>query len=296
MLKTIITDFVPMRIPKVKGKFSITKLKKESFPLYVAPIPKGIEIIIRGGHPFINMYPFMILNTQFRTRFKSILELSAKRGFTLHAILTDEQTSKEGLFKILTTSNSLLPMNVKLIVTLCLYENASEEVLYKNSVDLIKAFIGSTQTPFIPNVEPANFTETTQTSKLLDIIHFLYENFKKTQEVLLLNKYGNYQQGRVSIENTNAVYLEPTEEKYGTIAEVIVSTKILPGENLQMADKLLIKFDNTVLPFSLMEMPLNLRGYLSAVAPKLIGKKVLCNILYIPNSEPKILELVKYNI
>jgi len=284
-ISNIDLNFEPLNIPIVKGRLAFVKLKEDSFPLYVTPKKKGLEIIIREGHPLINQFPYIILNTQFRTRFKSILELTSSRGFTVHATLFNGDLTEEQLFKILISSEKLLPIDLQLYVTMVLYEKSIDEMLYKNITDLVKAFFGTKTNPFIPNVVPAIYTEVRSKANLEELASFLLSEVKDNEGIYLLHKYGYYKQGKASVKNTDAVVLYPTEDIYGIVTKLKNSAKFLPGETLEMTDSMIIKFGETELIYDLSDTSLAFRGMLHNLQDQIIGSNVLCELLFLPNKD-----------
>jgi len=293
IISNIDTSFIPTIIPKVKGRFALDRLQDEAFPMYTTIAKKGVDLIIRGGHPFLITYPYLILNTQFRQRFKTLLELTNKRNFTLHATMYAKGVSEEQLYSALVSPNKLLPNNTNLYITMCLYENSIEEMNFKNIVLLVKAFFGTENNPIMPNIIPATYSEVNSKEKLKDMAEFLLQNTSETEGLLLLNKKGSYIQGESALTKTNAVLLDPSEDIFGTIVKINSSTNFLPGETLTMADELLIKFGETELTYSLSSLSLVIRGFLVEIKNKLIGSKILCNNLYFTNQNTPTIKKIK---
>jgi len=278
-------DFIPMQVPTVKGRYALERLKPDAFPMYVTPIKEGVEVLIREGHPFMIEYPYVILNTQFRERFKTLLQLTNSRKFTLHTNLTVDNLSAEDLSEVLMRPEKLLPINLKINITMVIYEKSIQEMLFKNIIESIKGFFGTAESPFLPNIIPAKYVEVKDKKTLSHLGEFLLSNSNKNKKLLILQKYGSYKQNKQDLKNTDAVYLAPTEDIWGTITSIKTSTKFLPGETLKMADLLLIKFGETELPFDLAKESLAYRGIINDLGEQLIGAKVLCRNIYLPTSK-----------
>jgi len=295
-ISNIDLSYNPMRIPIIKGRFGIENVLNEAFPLLITPSKVGSEIVIREGHVFTLKYPYMVLNTQFRTRFKSLLKLTSDKHFTVHATVTCKGISNTKMDSILLDPTVLLPKNTEIYVTLALYESNAKHTPFKDMVELVKGYIGKSTNSFLPNIKPAMYTEVSSRGKLTDVVDFLLTKVKGVEGILLLNKNGNYTEGGVSFKESNAIVVNPTEELWGVVQRVNTSLKYLPGKTLVMADEVLIRFGETELTYNLSDEPLMLRGYLSEQQENLIGTKILCETLFLPgNSTATITKILKLN-
>jgi len=295
-ISNIDLSYNPMRIPKIKGRLGIDNILSESFPLLVAPNKVGTDIVIREGHVFTMKYPYMVLNTQFRTRFKSLLQLTNEKHFTVHATVTCNGIAESKMDSILLNASSLLPTDTEIYVTLALFESSIKHTPLHDMVDLVKGYIGKGLSPFVPNIKPAIYTEVSSKSKLADVLDFLLTKVDSIEGALLLNKNGEYTEGGVAFNEANAIVLDPTEESWGVIQRVNVSVKYLPGKTLVMADEVLIRFGETELNYSLCKEPLMLRGYLAEQKENLIGTKILCETLFLPGRQSaSITKILKLN-
>jgi len=295
-ISNIDLNFNPMKIPKVTGRFGVDSISDKTFPLLITPKKVGTEIIIREGHVFTLSYPYMILNTQFRTRFKSLLKLTSEKQFTVHATVTCKGIEENKMGSILINPSSLLPINTELYVTLAFYEKTANITPFKDMVKLLEGHIGKSPNPFTLNIKPANYTEVPSKGKLLDILDFLFNKIKDIDGILLFNKNGSYKEGESNFSNADAAVLKPVEESWGTIQRVDTSLKCLPGSTVIMADEILIKFGETKLIYSLFNEPLMLRGYLAKQKETFVGTKILCELLFLSNkSTALITKILKLN-
>ncbi len=281
IISNIDLTFDPMRIPIVKGRLGVENITSESYPVLVTSNKRGAEIIIREGHVFTLEYPYLIMNTQFRYRFKELLRLTTERHFTLHATVTCPGVNSAKMQSILTNASSILPNETSLYVTLALYETSTNHTPLKDMVTLLESIFGKEKTPFMPRIFPANYNEANSKGGLADIIDVLARN-PQNKGVLVLDKNGKYLQGKVPFKDANAVILDPTEEAWGIISKINTSVKYLPGETLVMADELLIRFGETELQYNLSQEPLMIRGFLAKKESVLVGTKILCENLYLP--------------
>jgi len=294
-ISNIKADFEPLHIPIVKGRFALRELRDDSFPVYVTSVKRGVDIIIREGTPLLTTFPYSIENKHFYTKFSTVLELSRKRGFTVHAIVINDFLTEEEILKKLNTYGELLSPSTQLYITMVIYERSVDEMLFKNITELVKAFFGTKASPFIPNTIPAFYTEVRGKANLIELTDFLLSEVTNTNGVMLLHKYGFYTQGSQSINNTEAVILNPTEDVYGIVTDINVSTKFLPGETLEMADEILIKFGETEYKVDISKRSLAFRGIIKDLQEQLIGSKVLCENLYLPSTNTmKIKQLKKF--
>jgi len=294
-VSNIVFNFEPLDIPIVKGRFALDKLKEDSFPLLVTTAKEGVEIVIRSGLPLFKNYPFQIKNPQFKTYFKEVLELVKKRNITIHATVTNPYMSAVQLFNKLNDEKATMHEDTVLYITMVIYENSIEEMLFKNIVDLVKAFFGQKSESLIPNIEPAFYVEVKSKTDLIELADFLLTNVKKSYGVILLQKYGFYKQGKHSIKDTDAVIASPTEEIYGKIVQINTSTKFLPGEILDMLDNIMVQFGETEYNVDMSNQSLALRGVLKHIESQLLGSAVLCENLYLPSKgELKILRIKKF--
>ena len=292
-ISNIVKSFEPIKIPIVRGREALNRLKDDSFPIYVTSMKEGLEIVIREGSVYMTEWPYVILNPHFKTKFKTLIELTKSRGFTVHATLFNNDLTEEQLYKLLLSSEKLLPNDLQLYVTMVIYEKSISEMLYKNITELVRAFFGTKANPFIPNTVPAYYVEVKSKNNLVELTDFLLTQVKHNKGVLLLHKFGFYKQGNFPLEGTHAVVLEPTEDIFGTVVKVVTSTKFLPGETLTMADKLLIRFGGIELTYDLVDHPLAFRGMLSDLRQHLVGSKVLCELLYLPGTNEVKIKQVK---
>ena len=288
IISSINPKFLPINVPVVKGRMAFHNLKSNAFPAYVALAKPGVEIVIRSGHPFTLKYPYNIVNTQFRERFKSFLKLSQRHGITFHATVTAQGNwSEEELMAILADSTKLLPATLNAYITLCIYENSIEEMRIKNIVTLLKAIMGPKPTEFLKNVTPADYTEVKSLDGLSSVVDFLMSNGGNltSRGVILASKDGAYTQGSLAPSDCDIVIIDSSEEVIGDVVDIKVSTKMLPGENITSADKLLIKFGDTVLPYDMGTLPLMARGFFADKRDSLIGSKVTCELHHLPSAK-----------
>jgi len=270
-----------MKIPTVKGRFGLDNITTESFPVLIAPNKKGAEIVIREGHVFTLEYPFVILNTQFRLRFKELLKLTADKHLSVHAKVFCRGVSSTKMNSILLDPSSILPNETEICITLALYETAVEYTPLKDMVALLEAIFGKKKTPFMHNVNPANYVEVNNKGNLADVADLLLKS-STNRGVIILDKNGKYKEGKVGYKDTNAIILDPTEEVWGEIMKINTSVKYLPGETLVMADELLIRFGETELKYELLNEPLMVRGFLAKKESNLVRTKIQCENLYLP--------------
>ena len=279
---------------EVKGRFSLNNILDKSYPMLVAPNKIGAEIVVREGHVFLLDYPYIMGNTQFRERFKGLLELTARKHFTVHATVSSVGMTKEQMRNILKSEQSLLPVDTNVFITLAYYESGVRDMTFGEIVKLLYGLVG--RYTFIKDVYTVAYTEVPTKNRLANVSQYLLTNIDNLEGLILLDKDGKYREGHVQPEDISAIILNPVEEIWGEIIKVDSSFHYLPGENLALADKLLIQFGETELSYDLSKEPLMTRGFIQQQQDKLIGSSVLCENLYLPgNGKALIKKVLKIN-
>ena len=284
----------PIKMPEVRGRFSLENILQKSYPMLIAANKIGAEIIVREGQVFLLDYPFLLGNTQFRERFKGLLELTNSKHFTVHAIVSSTGMSKEQMRNILKSEKSLLPIDTTVFVTLAYYESGVRNMTFGEIIELLYGLVG--RYTFIKDVYTISYTEVPTKNNLANVSQYILTNVNNIEGLILLDKNGKYYEGTVKPENLSAIILNPVEEIWGEIIKVDSSFHYLPGENLALADRLLIQFGETELSYDLNKEPLMVRGYIHEMSKDIVGSSVLCENLYLPgNGKAIIKKILKMN-
>ena len=212
---TAIKESLRLMIPLKIETLDIA-VNKLGFPLMLSRKTKGIEFIVRGNHLHTWLYPFTIVNNNFKQLIHEIRKISLDMHCSICCTVTSNFITEEALTEILLTENKELPYDLNIYLDDLLIENVVEKIPFaarSMQLDIIvwKRITDKKLYLFDRPVEIRNIKE------LNDTINFFAMS---GSSAIIQSKTSKYTEGSLTAENADVFKFSTKREYIGILTSV----------------------------------------------------------------------------